>query len=81
MKPIRMTEATRSLGAPGDWNDKAGECQTLDIYDYEGHNGNIMASAWMPDEEELHALRNGAILYLHIHGKAHPVVSLSVQGI
>ena len=81
MLPTKMTNATRTLDAPREWNDKEGQCQSLDIYDYATDNGNVMSSAWVLSEEEISALRNNAIVYLHIHGTKHPVVSISVQGI
>lgn len=80
MLPVKMTNATRTLGAPTAWDDSETECLSLDIYDYETDNGNVMSSAWMLSEEEVAALRNNSIVYLHIHGVRHPVVSLTVQG-
>lgn len=81
MKPIHLSDETRALKAPSNWSDEDGECGTLSIYDHETANGNVMISAWLPDEQELEALRKGAILYLHIYGAQHPVVGLSIQNV
>jgi len=78
MTPVKLTDATRSLGAPADWNDTT-PCDTLDIYDNETPEGNFMISAWQPDAAELLALNAGAFVFMHIRGTQHPVVSLTVN--
>lgn len=81
MRPVKLQDETRSFAAPQSWDESEGPCDTLSIYDYASENGNVMVSAWMPDDEERKALIDGAVLYLHIHGAVHPVVGLAIQGL
>ena len=75
MDPMELTDATRRLGAPAEWNhEKDGICHTLDIHDRDGW----MISAWQPTEAELARIAEGKPIFLHIQGSAHPVVALSV---
>jgi hypothetical protein len=76
MQALQLTNKTRSLGKPADWNDEASNCVTLDILDIE--NGNFMVSVWQPSEEDLYKLNNGAAINLWIRGYNHPVVALSI---
>ena len=78
MTPAKLTDATRSLGKPADWNDDKGSCDTLDIFDYDSENGHFMLSAWQPELEELEVLNNNGFVYLHIRGTNHPVVAITV---
>lgn len=78
MNPVRLTDATRSLGKPRDWKDEEGSCETLDIFDYDAGNGHFMVSGWRPEPEELEVLNNGGFVFLHIRGTEHPVVALTV---
>jgi hypothetical protein len=74
---MKLTDATRSMGKPADWDDSVGECQSLDIHDADDGNGNpVMISAWQLEEGELEKLAAGAPLYLRVYGTAHPVVAL-----
>jgi len=77
MIPLALTDKTRSLGAPTDWTDLNGPCETLDIYDFETPDGNFMISAWLPSKEELDTLNAGGSVFLKIRGVNHPVVSLT----
>jgi hypothetical protein len=79
MYPSKLTDATRSLGKPVDWDGTHTECETLDIFDYDTDNGHFMLSAWTLEPEELERLNNGGYVYLHIRGRSHPVVSLTVN--
>ncbi len=85
MKPVPLSDATRIMKAPRSWDEAEGPCEDLHIYDYQSENGPVMVSVWMLEEEELIALRSGAILYLHIHAMdkndppSHPVVGLAIQ--
>jgi hypothetical protein len=75
MKAIPQANATRRLGAPGNWNhETSGICHTLDIVDRDGWQ----ISAWRPTPAELAKLLAGDPLFLHIQGRTHPVVSMSV---
>jgi hypothetical protein len=77
MKPRPLTDATRSMKAPADWDEASGTCETLDIHDADdGHGNPIMISAWQLEEGELEKLAAGAPLYLRIYGRGHPVVAL-----
>jgi hypothetical protein len=75
MRSMPLTDATRRLGAPANWNHETdGICHTLDICDRDG----FMISGWLPTDAERKRLAEGAPLFLHIQGRAHPVVSLTV---
>lgn len=79
MIPAKLSDATRSLGAPPDWKNEDGPCETLDIFDHETSEGNFMISAWQPDSSELASLNAGGFVYLHIRGTNHPVVSVTAN--
>jgi len=79
MKPVKLTNATRTLGAPGNWSEADGECESLDIFDYQSENGNVMASAWMLEDEDIEQLKSGSMIWLHIYGQQHPVVALAIK--
>lgn len=75
MNSIRLLDATRRLGAPPDWNHETdGICHTLEICDRDG----FMISGWMPTDAERARIADGAAIFLHIQGRAHPVVSMTV---
>jgi hypothetical protein len=75
MKSIALTDRTRSLGAPENWNvDRDGPCRTLEICDHEG----FMISAWAPTDAERARIAAGAPIFLHIQGYTHPVVAMAV---
>lgn len=75
MNSIRLTDATRRLGAPSNWNHETdGICHTLEICDRDGW----MISGWMPTDVERKRIAEGAPIFLHIQGIAHPVVGMSV---
>ncbi|MDE2467738.1 MAG: hypothetical protein KGL35_03105 [Bradyrhizobium sp.] len=75
----RIQGATRSLGAPRDWDkDANGPCGTLAIRDEKTTAGDGMTSAWLPTSEEIERIREGAPIYLTVIGKFHPPVSMSV---
>lgn len=75
MNSIPLTDATRRLGAPAGWDhERDGLCHTLEICDRDGW----MISAWRPSEAELQRLIAGEPLFLHIQGRSHPVVGMTV---
>lgn len=80
MLPVPLSDKTRTLGAPSNWDaDNSGECLALDIADRE-HDGTMwMYSAWSLQPGEMERLAAGAPLFLRISGTTHPVVSLFVQ--
>ena len=77
--PIRILNATRTLGAPPGWDEERnGPCVGLPIRDEDINGTPAMVSAWELTPEELAALQGGAKLELTIVGQAHPPVSLAV---
>lgn len=87
MEFVRIANATRVFGPPGDMN---GYCGSLHIRDEHVTNtdpetketqdfGNFMVSAWKPSAAEISALMNGAVVTLHIRGVEHPVVMMGVE--
>jgi len=75
MNSIPLTDCTRRLGAPSNWNHETdGICHTLEICDRDG----FMISAWMPTEAERRRIAEGAPIFLHIQGFAHPVVGFTI---
>ena len=78
MIPLKLTDATRSMTPPGEWDQSKGVCLTLDINDGQDHQGKFMTSAWQLEDGELRKLRDGAPIFLRIYGTAHPVVCLYV---
>lgn len=75
----RIPNATRVLGAPGDWDKSSqGPCAGLPIQDIDTSAGPGMMSVWEPTPEELARLNAGAKVSLVVLGRVHPPVSLSV---
>lgn len=75
MKSMQLTDCTRRLGAPPNWNHETdGICHTLEICDRDG----FMISGWLPSDAERQRLAAGAPIFLHIQGRSHPVVGLTV---
>ncbi|MHC2087201.1 hypothetical protein [Methylobacterium sp. CM6244] len=75
MISLPLADATRRMAAPEGWDHaRDGICHTLEICDNDGW----MISAWQPSPAEIERLRDGAPLFLHIQGTAHPVVALSI---
>jgi len=78
MKAMPIEGATRRLGAPVNWNhEHDGICHTLEIVD---QPDGFMVSAWMPTDAERERITKGQPIFLHIQGRTHPVVSLTVGG-
>lgn len=76
MNSIPLVDATRRLGAPPNWNHETeGICHTLEICDHDGW----MISGWMPTDAERKRIMQGAAVFLHIQGVAHPVVAMTVS--
>lgn len=78
MEISKINGATRTLGAPANWDHSKTECVGLPVLDFVDENGRAMISAWMPTPEELSRLNAGMPIHLWIYGNAHPVVSLTV---
>lgn len=80
MLPVPLSDKSRTLGAPSNWDaDVSGECMSLDIADREHDGLPYMYSAWRGQPGEIEALVRGAPLFLRIQGVTHPVVSVFVQ--
>lgn len=76
MKSQPLADATRRLGAPDNWDhERDGICHTLEIHDRDG----FMISCWKPSAEELKILNEGGYIFLHVQGRSHPVVSMTVD--
>jgi len=78
MRPLRVSGATRYLGAPPGWKDDGKQCGFLAIRDEQTTVGPAMTSAWEPEPHEVEAIANGAPIYLRVCGTAHPPVSITV---
>lgn len=79
MTPQKIEGATRTLGAPKDWNaERDGECGSLDILDQSAGGVNMMHSVWKPTPEELAALSAGGEVRLTVFGEVHPPVAIGV---
>lgn len=78
----RIENATRNLGAPAGWDEKAnGPCGTLPIRDEKTTAGPGMTSAWFPTPAELERLAGGAPIYLTVVGTVHPPVAMDVGAV
>ena len=76
MTPFPIRPCTRRMTSPKGMED---ECGTLEISDvHDPIWGNMMQSAWMPNDEEREAIASGAPVMLSIVGTAHPVVAVFV---
>lgn len=76
----RIAGATRTLGAPPDWDEERdGLCGGLPILDTMEGGQPVMISAWQPTPEELLALMAGASVYLKVVGRGHPPVMVWVE--
>lgn len=76
MEIKRIEGATRTLGAPHEWDH--GKCHGLPILDGMHDGVPVMVSAWEPSPLELEALLRGETIKLWIYGATHPVVSMTV---
>lgn len=63
------------FGAPKGWDQAEMPVGALPITITQ----DSMVSFWRPTPEELAQLNNGGLVALHVMGRTHPVVALSVQ--
>jgi hypothetical protein len=75
MTPIPLENPDRRIGAPKDWDHAEGLCHTIEVWDRDGY----MISAWQPTPAEIKLINEGCPILLHISGRLHPVVALSVS--
>lgn len=78
MEPSKINGATRTLGAPANWDQSQGECVGLPVLDMETAQGHVMISEWVPTAEERERLAQGLPVHVWVYGWAHPVLSVSV---
>lgn len=74
MKPIKFPEANRNFGAPADWDEAQGPCESLPVHD----DGQSLTSFWDFTLDERLAIARGGKFVMRILGTAHPVVALGV---
>jgi hypothetical protein len=79
MQILELTNKTRTLSAPSNWDDVDGKCSGLDIFDLETKNGNLMLSMWKPSVEDVKNLIEGANIVVGIYGTNHPVICIRVE--
>ena len=78
MFPVKLTDESRNLKKPSNWNDDVnGPCSDLSICDIQLNDMNYMVSAWMPTEEDLQKINRGGPIYIGINGHSHPVIFVS----
>lgn len=74
MIPLRITGATRYLGAPNGWEpEKDGACSHLAIRDVKDGAMLVCESAWEPTPHELDLLNAGGRIVLRVAGGQPPV--------
>lgn len=80
MEVGRITQATRTLGKPSDWDEaRDGPCHGLPVRIEVLDNGMArFTSAWLPTPPELEALAAGGAIHLAILGATHPPVQVTV---
>jgi hypothetical protein len=70
LKPISSPHTTRILGAPSNWDESKGECQSLPISDSKG----VMYSYWRLSFKERVLILFGRPIRLAVVGTSHPPV-------
>ena len=71
MDIVEIDGATRILG-------EAQGYRGLPVRDVVIGDAQFMMSAWAPTEDEIEALRNGALIILSVAGTGHPPVLINV---
>lgn len=79
MQPVAHPTNNMQLGAPVDWDQSKGSCETLGVTLAEVEGLRCMASYWQPDAQELAALAQGKPVILFVYSLSHPVVALGVE--
>lgn len=78
MEPGKINGATRTLGAPVNWDPAQGDCVGLPVLDRDTEFGHVMISEWTPTAEERERLAQGLPVHVWVYGFMHPVLSVSV---
>ena len=77
MHSERIKGCTRTVGkAQGYQGLPIRDELTLDVVP--GEETPVMVTAWQPTPAELQALVKGANIYVHIYGRTHPPIRLTV---
>lgn len=77
MQSERIKDATRVVGkAQGYQGLPVRDELTLDVVP--GVEVPVMVTAWQPTPAELQALVKGANVHVHLYGKTHPPIRVSV---
>lgn len=79
MIPLRISGATRYLGAPKGWEpERNGNCSHLAVREVQSSGLLVCESAWEPTPNELAALNAGGRVVLRVVG-GQPPVALYVE--
>jgi hypothetical protein len=81
MNIVQFIGQERVLGAPGNWDHDAVECQGLPIKTEIVGGYSAMISYWAPTLAELAALNSGACVRLVILSSEHPVVAVETESV
>jgi len=81
MKILNSQHTTRRLGAPENWNEANGVCDTLPIIDGDCNGVPVMVSLWKPSPKELEMLNSNGHIELWVYGDNHPVVGVAVNDV
>jgi hypothetical protein len=76
MKPIRVPETQKTLGAPQGMEN---EVDGLPVHYQKVGDYHTITSVWMLSEEDLMLIKNGGNVRLGILGGFHPPVMLWVE--
>lgn len=80
MTPVMHSTNNRIIGAPADWDHSKVACPGLPVTDREMFGHRVMVSFWKPTEEEIEALKAGAMVALSVVGTVHPPVGMHIEG-
>lgn len=80
MKAVEHITNNRIIGAPVDWDHSRAACPGLPVTDREMFGLPVMVSFWKPTEEEIEALKAGAMIALTVVGAVHPPVGMHIEG-
>ena len=85
MKPIKLTDSTRTVGKPEEWVEELdGPIMELDVYDYVDDLTGIrfMRTGWVLEPEDLVNIASGlGVIWLDIAGTTFPVIRLETTKI
>lgn len=77
MDNIKLTDQTREIGKPSNWNEEVhGTCISISVHDRHTSIGNFMVTGWKPTCGELEVLNQDGHIWLEINGEIHPVIKI-----